>query len=214
MGGATPFEVGERLDYEARIGRLPAGRAVTRVAGTGVERGAAVWRFEMEAQGGLAALGSAWSMASWTERERFVSRRFHRRSELAGRVTTERFEIVPDSLRYRKAGDDQAWVAPARPLDELALLYYLRTLPLAVGGSVTLDGYFRDGWNPIRVRVLGRERVTLGNRSAVTCLRLRLTAAGSTSEVWLTDDARRIPAKLSLPLPMGRAELVWTGDGQ
>jgi hypothetical protein len=147
-------------------------------------------------------------MTSWVGGDRFTSRRFHRRTEFRGRVTDERFVIVPDSGLYRAEGAAGAWVTPAQPLDELALLYYLRTLRLTPGSSHTLRGYFRNGYNPVRVRVTGREMVELGSGEEVACLALTVSAAGLTSEVWLTDDAARVPAQLRVPTVLGRVRLV------
>jgi hypothetical protein len=214
MGHAPrPFAVGETLEYDARIGMLPAGTASISVAREAAVRGQPVFVFTMNGAGGPPGLRTAYAMTSWTGTDPFTSRRFDRRVTLAGRTEEHRFEIVPDSLRYREAGAGQDWVTPAAPLDELALLYYLRTLPLRPGDARALRGYFRNGYNPVMLTVTGREMVTLGNGSSVPCLALRLTAAGTTSRVWLTDDARRLPARLDLPLSYGRVTLLLRQPG-
>ena len=64
--------------------------------------------------------------------------------------------IVPDSSRYREEGVAGEWMAPPDPLDELAFLYYLRSAPLEVGQSYTLERYFKTGYNPIQVTVTAR----------------------------------------------------------
>lgn len=169
--------------------------------------GEPMWRFD--ARGEVSTLGvrSNWQGTSWAERGRLVSRRFNRSSRLAGISTDERFEIVPDSQRYRIAGESQAWVAPPTPMDEIALLYYLRTLDLAPGQRVALNGYFRNGWNPVHVAATGRERVALASGASVTCIRLHVSAAGTSADIWLTDDERRVPARISVPTKLGRVEL-------
>jgi hypothetical protein len=207
-GAAVPFPVGETLEYDARVGVIPAGSATTRVVRTDVVRGQPVYVFTMRGGGGPAGLGTSYAMTSWTGQDPFTSRRFDRRVVLAGRAEEHHFEIVPDSLRYRESGGGRDWVTPAAPLDELALLYYLRTLPLRPGERRALRGYFRNGYNPVVVSVGGRESVTLGSGQAVSCLALTITSAGTTSRVWLTDDARRLPAQLDLPLSFGRVRLV------
>ena len=102
-------------------------------------------------------------------------------------------------------------MTPADPLDELALLYRLRSLPLQPGDTHVLRGYFKTGWNPVRVQVAGREPVKLGSGASVPCVLLRVSAAGSVSEIGLTDDARRLPAQLRLPLPVGRVRFILRG---
>ena len=202
-----PFQVGETLRYDARIGPMAAGSATISVARLDTERGRQVFVFTMSGGGG-AGLRADYAMTSWTGVEAFTSRRFHRRVTLAGRTDDHSFLIVPDSLRYREEGSAQDWVTPAAPLDELALLYYLRTLSLHPGDARALRGYFKNGYNPVLVRVTGRETVTRGDGVAVSCLALRITSAGTTSEVWLSDDARRLPVQLDLPLSLGRVRLV------
>lgn len=204
---AVPFPVGETLEYDARVGMVPAGSATTSVVRTDVVRGRPVYVFTMSGRGGPAGLGTSYAMTSWTGQDPFTSRRFDRRVVLAGRVDEHHFEIVPDSLRYREIGG-RDWVTPAAPLDELALLYYLRTLPFRPGERRALRGYFRNGYNPVVVSVGSRESVVLGNGQTVSCLALSITTAGTTSRVWLTDDARRLPAQLDLPLSFGRVRLV------
>ncbi len=207
----VPFAVGETLDYDARIGLMAAGSASITVVRMDAVRGRPVYVFTLRGAGGPPGLRSSYAMTSWTGIEPFVSRRFDRSVTVAGRTDEHHYEIVPDSLRYRETGDPanaRDWVAPATPLDELAFLYYLRTLPLSPGDARVLRGYFRNGYNPVMLNVTGRESVTLGDGRAVPCLALRLTAAGTTSRVWLTEDARRLPVQLDLPLTVGRVRLT------
>jgi hypothetical protein len=208
LAAQHPFAVGETLRYEARLGVVPAGSATLGVTGTTMYRGERLYVLAMQGGGGRGALSAAVSMTSWAGGDRFVSRRFGRTTDFRGRAGTDRFTIEPDSGLYRQDGTDGAWVTPPQPLDELAMLYYLRTLPLRAGSAHTLDGYFRNGYNPVRVRVTGREVVELGSGEAVTCLAITVSAAGLTSEVWLTDDAARLPARLRVPTPVGRVTLV------
>ena len=211
LGAQLPFAVGETLRYEASLGIVPAGSATLRVSGTTMHRGDRLHVLIMQGGGGRGALAATVSITSWTGGRRFVSHRFLRSTDFRGRTTSDRYAIEPDSGLYRKDGSDGAWVAPSQPLDELAMLYYLRTLPLRAGSSHTLDGYFRNGYNPVRVRVTGREMVELGSGEEVACLALTVSAAGLTSEVWLTDDAARLPARLRVPTPVGRVTLVLAG---
>ena len=204
----VPFAEGERLHYSALVRGRALGEAELRVSAGGVVRGVPTWRFDAAGEVSTLGVKSAWQGTSWTERGRLVSRRFHRSSRFAGINSAERFEIVPDSQRYRVVGESQAWVAPAKPMDEVALLYHLRTLDLAPGQRVTLNGYFRNGWNPVRVAATGRERVTLASGASVTCIHLRVSAAGTSADIWLTDDARRMPARMSVPTRLGNVTLL------
>lgn len=206
-----PFAVGESLHYDATLGYFPAGSADIQVARTAVVRGKPSVVFTLNADGGPPGLRSAWDLTSWVETSKFASLQFHRHADLAGKVTDEQYRILPDSQRYRLEGSGQDYVAPPQPMDELAMLYYIRTLPLAPGHTRTLNGYFRNGFNPITVSVLGRENVKLGSGVSVPCFHLTVSAAGRSSDLWITDNARRIPARVTVPLPIGRATLTWDG---
>ncbi len=207
---AYPFEVGETLRYEATLGGIPAGAATMSVARMDRDRGDEVFVFTAAGASKSAILTGSYTMTSWVGAERFTSRRFQRRSNFRGRTTSEAFRIVGDSLRYRLEGTGQEWVTPEEPLDELAMLYRIRSLPLAPGSTHALHGYFKAGWNPVQVRVLGRQQVRLADGTTVPTLALQVTAAGAMSEVWLSDDERRLPAQLRVPLPVGRVTLTLT----
>lgn len=205
----APFAVGETLRYEARVGFVTIGSAVTTVTGTAQVRGAETYVFTATAQGGMPGFGAQYDLTSWTgwRGSRFVSRRFYRRADQAGRVDEHRFDIVADSGLYREEGNSQAWATPPDALDELGFLYWLRTAALAPGADLSLSRYFRTGYNPVHVTVTGREPVTLGSGETVNCLAITVSAAGASSQLWLTDDARRLPAQLRLPLPYGQVTL-------
>jgi hypothetical protein len=129
-----------------------------------------------------------------------------------GKTEEHGYVIVPDSARYREEGVPGEWVAPAEPLDELAFLYFLRAAPLKVGKSYSLQRYFKTGYNPIQVRVTGREAVPMADGSSANCLAVEVTSRGQTMRAWFTDDERRLPAQLELPLPFGSVTLSLVGQ--
>ncbi len=101
-------------------------------------------------------------------------------------------------------------MAPSNPLDELAFLYYLRTMPMKVGASYQIPRYFKTGYNPIQVRVLSRGAAQLPSGQTVPVLVVEASARGTTIGVRFTDDARRLPVQLDLPLPYGSVTLELT----
>ena len=208
---AYPFKVGETLRYTASLGYFPIGEASLAVTGTARERGAETFVFAASGEGGPPGLGVSYQMTSWVGTEKFTSRRFYRRITQAGRTTDQRFIIIPDSGRVRQEGRPEVWGTTAEPLDELAFLYFLRTVPLEVGRSYSWSRYFHTGYNPVRAQVIGRETLSLPNGGQVPCLVLRLTARNATSEVWLSEDARRLPVQLRGKLGFGEVTLRLTG---
>jgi hypothetical protein len=206
-----PFAVGETLQYEATLGYFPIGTASATVARTTRERGSDAYVFTAVGEGGPPGFRARYEMTSWTRSNGLASLRFHRRLTQGSKVDEERYLIVPDSGRYRQEGVPQDWVTPRDALDELAYLYYLRTVPLKVGQSFTMSRYFKTGYNPVAVRVIGRESLTLFDGRTVPCLTVELTTRGATMAVSLTDDERRLPVQLTLPLPYGSVLLTLSG---
>ena len=98
-------------------------------------------------------------------------------------------------------------------LDELAFLYYLRSAPLEVGQSYSLDRYFKSGYNPVGVTVTGKESVPTPDGGTRPCLAVRVTSRGTSMQVWFSDDKRRLPVQLELPLPFGSVTLSLVGQG-
>jgi Protein of unknown function (DUF3108) len=211
LAGPYAFEVGETLNYEAKLGYFPIGQATISVARLARERGIQSFVFTMTGQGGPPGLRVRYDLTSWVDTQRFNSLRFHRRLEQAGKLEEHEYTILPDSGRYRQAGVPRDWVAPSQPLDELAFLYFLRTVSLKPGRSYTFSRYFRNGYNPVQVEVTGKESVTLPD-GAVRCLALRVTARGMVMRLWLTDDRLRLPAQMEVPLPYGTVTLQLAGE--
>ena len=205
-----PFAVGETLSYDAKLGYFPIGSATASV-GRAREEGEDAFVFAFAGAGGPPGVRVQYELTSWTRSTRFASLRFHRKMVQGNSVEEQRYQIVPDSSRYRLEGGGQDWVAPRDALDELAFMYYLRTAPLESGRSYTISRYFRSGYNPIQVRVVGRESVTLYDNSSVPCLVLEVSTRGTTMRMRLTDDARRLPVQLELPMSFGTVSLELNG---
>ena len=207
LAAPYPFSVGETLSYEAKLGYFSVGTASVSVNRLVRERGTEAFEITMNGQGGPPGWRVSYDLTSRVGTARFHSLRFHRRMVQRGDVDEERFVIVPDSARYREEGKPGDWVAPPEPLDELAFLYYLRTVPLEVGRSYSLERYFKTGYNPVGVEVTGRESVSLPGGGTAPSFAIRVTSRGSIMRVWLTDDKRRLPVQLELPLPFGSVML-------
>jgi Protein of unknown function (DUF3108) len=214
LAAPYPFAVGETLTYDASLGYFPVGTATAAVTGLATERGREAFVFAMTGEGGPPGVRVRYELTSWVGTARFASLRFHRRTLQGSRVNEERFQIVPDSGRYRVEGTGQDWTAPRDALDELAFLYYLRTLPLEVGRSYSLGRYFKTGFNPIQVRVTRQERRKLYDGRSVPCLAVEVRSRGSVMTAVFTDDERRLPVQLDLPLPYGSVTLELTGVGR
>ena len=95
----------------------------------------------------------------------------------------------------------------------MSFLYFLRTVPLEVGRNYRFERYFQPEGNPIIIRVLRRERVTVpaGTFNAIV-LQPQITTQGIFSEkgraeVWLADDSTRVLLQMKSRLSFGSLNL-------
>lgn len=215
---AVPFAAGEVLEYRGKFGFIPAGSATLSVLPSDTVRGVDSWRFELTSgisvNTFLFKFSNSTTLQSWTGIEDFVSRRFTKRIEENGKVRNEEFRIFPDSGYFRRNADAPKPTSKA-PIDDVAFIYYLRTLPLQVQKTYKFDRYFRSEKNPVTVQVVKREERELPDGTKVQCLVIHpvvdepngMFSKTSDARLWLTDDARRIPVRIESTYNFGTVAL-------
>jgi hypothetical protein len=115
---------------------------------------------------------------------------------------------LDEAERYGKYVSQEFPLTPGA-LDELSVLYYVRTLPLVANTSVTARVFAsKKNWE-LEVKVLGRETLetVLGRRETLKVEPL-LKFEGIFQRkgrmiVWLTDDAERIPVQMKSQIIIG-----------
>jgi len=203
-----PFGVGESFEYSAKSGFVTLGTASMRVAAVDTVRGIPAYHFRYEIEGGNRLFRLKNVNESWTSVADMMSLRFHQEQNENDRHRVRKFEIYPDSGFYRQEGVANPGKTPAHPVDDAAIIYFLRTFNLEEGKAYRFDNYFKDAKNPLVVRVHKRETLELPDGSRVPCLVLQpligddgLFSNRSDARVWITDDARRIPVQIRSRLP-------------
>jgi len=206
---ALPFAAGESLRYRAVSGRVGTfGTGVMRVEGPVTVRGEETLRLCFDFQGRVGPFKVRDGTRSWIVARKMLSLRYQKseRSPLGAR--DEAVEIFPTEQRWADASGVGGGHTPSlQPLDELSFLYFIRTLPLGEGSSHHLLRHFDQERNPVILRVLRRERVTVPAGEFATIVvemrvRDRRVFAGNGALVlYLTDDARRIPVRIESSFP-------------
>lgn len=205
---ALPFAVGERLEYDAKLGPFKAGRGHMEVVAVEDVRGRETLHLAMHVSGGALGWRVRYQLDSWVEPRSFSSLR-HTQDNQEGRSKRERaFEIFPDRGVFA-SGDDPESPTVANPLDDGSFLYFVRTVPLKVGETYVFERYFRPDRNPVRVTVVRRERVKVpaGEFDAIV-LHPSIKAKGifaenAGAEVWIADDESRMMLQMKTRLPFG-----------
>ncbi|HLA14860.1 MAG TPA: DUF3108 domain-containing protein [Gemmatimonadaceae bacterium] len=211
----VPFGVGERMEYEVRFGRLRVGRAHMEVVALEHLRGRPAWHTAFWVQGGNFLYRVNDVYESWIDAETLSSLRFVQELEEGGRNTTRKFEIYPERSVFIQTNkkDPKEEQSVSNPLDDGSFLYFVRTIPLVVGQTYDFNRYFRPDRNPVRIKVLRKERVTVpgGKFNAIVIQPVIKTkgifSENGHAEIWLSDDDRRIILQLKSRLSFGSLNL-------
>jgi Protein of unknown function (DUF3108) len=171
-----------------------------------------MFRFKLE--GGNFLFKITTILESWTTIEDFKSLRFRNDNTENEKVYLHEYDIFPDSGFFRQKGQPNTSPTPSQPLDDAAILYYVRSTPLEVGQTYRFDKYFRQEKNPLVIRVLKKERMSLPDGTSLDCLVLNpiiddrgMFADRADARLWITDDPRRIPVQIRSKYPFGTVTL-------
>ena len=209
-----PFGVGETAQYTVTAGW---GRARGRigVASLAVEaseriRGTETLRLAMELSGRVLGFRLEQRTVSWLAPDPFRSLLFEEKVREPGFSRDRRtvidhqsktgiiYELDEETGAYAEVADPPRFTVMEGALDEISLLYLVRTLPLEVGQVHNLQRHFDEEDNPVIVEVLRRERVQVEAGTFQTIVVRPIIRSSSSfgedndSEVYLSDDDQRI----------------------
>jgi len=204
----APFGPGERLVYKLKIGIFNAGEGQMSIPSLDTVRGHDAYRISMSTDGSLMGLSVHDKYDSWLDVRTLQSWRFIQDIHEVKYKSFRHYEMYPDrGIWDREDNDESGPLAAALPLDDIAFIYFIRTLPLEVGETYTFDRYFKTEGNPVTVRVLRRDhRETEAGEFATIVVQpiIRtkgLFSQGGKAEIHFTDDARRLPVYVKSDIP-------------
>jgi Protein of unknown function (DUF3108) len=203
----TPFQVGERLTYQAKLNFINAGSATMSVEGIESVRGRAAYHTVFSVKGHILLFHVDDHYESWFDTTDLVSLRHVQHIDETKYSTNKTYEFYPDRRVYQRNG--QEFPSVAEPLDEGSFIYFMRSLPLVVGQTYTFDRYYHPDRNPVVIKVDRREhiKVPAGEFDALV-LQPRIKSKGLFSdngqaEVWVSDDSLRTVLRLKSSLSFG-----------
>jgi hypothetical protein len=209
----VPFGVGERLEYDVRFGKLHVGSGSMEVADVQDVRGRSTWHTIFQVRGGTFFYRVNDQYESWIDRHTGNSLRFKQDLNEGRRDVERAFEIFPERAVFQANGEDTTQASVKNPLDDGSFLYFLRTIPLAVGESYTFERYFRPDRNPVTIKVLRKERIEVpaGQFDAIVVQPVIKTSGifseNGHAEIWLSDDENRIMLQMKSGLSFGSLNL-------
>jgi hypothetical protein len=201
---SAPFYPGESMQYAVGYGRLPAGSLEIGIDELDTLDGRPAYHiiFKAASNQAISYIYDINSVEeSWFDAREFYSLRYRRESTENDKTRTKEY------------------VSPASPraVDQVAMFYYVRLLPLEPGSKFVLRNQADPDDNPVTIEVLKKERVRVpaGTFDAyVLDMDVRtdggLFKKGGENRIWVTTDARHVPVKISSKTGLGafEAELV------
>lgn len=209
----VPFGIGERATYRVVLGIVGnRGEASLDVVDLDTVQGRPAYELRFHVEGGVPFARVKNDYHSWFDAYSLVSRRFKQDQKEVRYERTRFFEFYPEDKRWRRLDANEAGVLPTdEPLDDVSFLYFIRTLPLEIGKTYSFNRYFKDEGNPVTVRVLRRETITVPAGTFKTIVvqpiikTKGLFSEGGRAEVYFSDDSRRILVALKSQVPILRS---------
>jgi hypothetical protein len=206
------FAADEQLQYSAYYGKLRVGSGEMRLFGRDSIRGRLAWKAMFIIDGGIPGAHLHDTTVTWFDSVTFNSLRFVQNVHDPGYHANRDTHIFPDDKTYRTK-DGEFHPSVADPLDDMSLVYLVRTLPLEPGQCYVLSRYFKPESNPVVVHVVRRDTVTVpAGRFSAILLRPEIKTTGIFSqnghaELWLADDSARTVLQLKTSLRFGSISL-------
>ena len=178
---------------------------------TGIEQvhGHETLHARMQLSGGIPLARVDDKFESWMDLDGYFSRRFKQDQREVTFRRNRTYEFYPESRTYRRLDNNEVGRIPTdRPLDDVSFLYFVRTLPLRVGDTYTIPRYFKADGNPVVIRVLRKETVSVpaGEFETIVVQPIIKTdglfGEGGQAEVYFTDDARRSLVRMTSRVPI------------
>ena len=200
----VPFGVGEKSTYRVTLGIVgEVGSGSLEVVDLDTIRGGPSYELRFQLSGGIPFARVDDDFHSWLDAQSLVSRRFKQDQKEVRYERHRAFDFFPEERIWRRTDKNESGALPTdMPLDDVSFLYFIRTLPLDVGKTYTFYRYFHPDGNPVMVKVLRRQTITVpaGTFKTVVVqpvIRTKgLFSEGGKAEVYFTDDERRILVQL------------------
>jgi hypothetical protein len=205
-----PYGVGEKLLYDLAVGGAKVGTGSLVIAGEDTIEGRSTLHSVFSLKGGFLFFKVNDRLESWFEPSSATTHRFYQLLNEGSYHTQRYFDLYPDRAKLRQRGYEEK-ESVSEPLDDVSFFYFVRSVPLHIGETYTYTRYFRPDKNPVIVKVLRRETITVdaGTFNTIVLQPIiksgGLFAEGGNALIWVTDDDRRIMVQLRAKMPVLRS---------
>ena len=205
----TPFGPGERMEYNVKLGVFSVGDGYMTLSALDTVQGRPVYHATMGIQGGIPMARVDDETHSWFDTRTLQSWRFIQDIDEVNYQSFRHYEMFPQRRRWERQDNDASGsLGSSIPLDDISFVYYIRTLPLEVGKTYTLNRYFKEDGNPVVIQVLRKDRrkVPAGEFETIVVKPLIQTdglfSQGGNAEIHISDDERRLMVYLRSEIPV------------
>jgi hypothetical protein len=206
---SLPFFIGEHLTFRLRAGTLgTVGEGTMRVEGPVDVRGRSTYVLGFDFHSRVGPVRVADRTRSWLDPLRMVAMRFEKHERHPLSEHDEAVDLFPAERRWQAEGGRSGRTPTDDPLDELSFLYFIRTLPLAPDAVYTFGRHFETDRNPVTVRVLKRERISVGaGEFPAVLVEMRVRdprryRGEGVIRIHLSDDRCRLPLRIESRMPV------------
>jgi hypothetical protein len=207
-----PFGAGERMEYVAKIGWNHVGTGSMETVKVEDIRGRPAMHTRFQLKGRWFLFSASYLLESWIDPVSFTSMRFTQDNDEDASDKDKVFEIFGERQTYSVNGGAEL-PSVADPLDEGALLYHVRTMDLEVGQTYELQRYFRPDRNPVIVKVLEKQTITVpAGKFNTIVIQPIIKSKGIFSDkgearIWLSDDKDRVMVQMRVKLKVATINL-------
>ena len=154
---------------------------------------------------------------SWIDEESKASLRYKSDISEGGWLKNEvlDFDHIGKTFLLYDNGKMQKGKIPEYVQDVLSALYYVRTMDIKTGDSITLDAHSGDLSWPLTIKVLKKDKIKVP-AGEFNCFLLEpvirkeagIVNAKGKMQVWVTADEKKMPVCLKVKIPIGSANAV------
>jgi len=225
LSGIPPFQPGEHLRLNARIGWVKAAEATFGVSDIIYSvNNRPTYKIDINARTvGVFDLVSSVrdNWGTFVDTTNYETQRFYRYIK-EGRFRKNEivdFDHIADSARVNKLNKETRTIEKTVDFrvsenvqDMVSSFYYLRAVDWSqydIGDIITVNVFFDDKLEPQRVKIVEREviKTKLGKIKSVVLIPIRekdsLFVEENTVKVWLSDDLNRLPLKVKAKIYVG-----------
>jgi len=127
--------------------------------------------------------------------------------------------VTSTSKKRKKPETQKTFTIGSSTQDVISLFYKVRTMDFSkfkVGQTVSLMIVFDEKQIPVTLKYMGKETISAGNLGRKECYKMSIGAKTDALKgkdknlIWLTADAKKIPALLKFSIPVGTGQLTLT----